>query len=286
MATLTPEIAKDLMQRSMTTGAPTSEFNKYGGYDAVSSMYNQSGGTYSLADISAADKAKYASTIANTGVGNLALLKETNTPLTEAGRNAMLANGVTTMDAAALTSAGIPFQQTTGEKLTDLSGRFGTLSTQMTALQKAYDDLLAKQSRNTTTGGSTGTVTGGGTIVDTGGVNTGSTGSTGSTGGPATGTTGPVYGPDGRMYSSAAAAIAAGVTNYTLTKPTGVLAGADTMGAGGGGTASRGFTAPNASTGNVNPGGLISGQSQQLFAQGTPTVGYNRSGTTNPFART
>jgi hypothetical protein len=88
------------------------------------------------------------------------------------------------------------------------------------------------------------------------------------------------------MYSSAAAAIAAGVTNYTLTKPTGVLAGADTMGAGGGGTASRGFTAPNASTGNVNPGGLISGQSQQLFAQGTPTVGYNRSGTTNPFART
>lgn len=279
MATLTPEIAKDLMQRSMTTGAPTSEFNKYGGYAAVSSMYNQSGGTYSLADISAADKAKYASTIANTGVGNLSLLKETNTPLTAAGRAAMEANGVSTMDAAALTAAGIPFQQTTGEQLTDLSSRFGTMSTQMTALQKAYDDLLAKQSRNTTTGGSAGTITGGGQMVDTGGTNI-------NTGGSATGTTGPVYGPDGRMYSSAAAAIAAGVTNYTLTKPTGVLAGADTMGAGGGGTASRGFMAPNASTGNVNPGGLISGQSQQLFAQGTPTVGYNRSGSTNPFART
>jgi hypothetical protein len=39
MATLTPEIAKDLMIRSMTTGAPTSEFDKYGGYEAVSSMY-------------------------------------------------------------------------------------------------------------------------------------------------------------------------------------------------------------------------------------------------------
>ncbi len=31
--------------------------------------------------------------------------------------------------------------------------------------------------------------------------------------------TGAVYGPDGKMYSSAAAAIAAGVTNYTTQKP-------------------------------------------------------------------
>jgi hypothetical protein len=31
MATLTPEIAKDLMIRAMTTGVPTSELDKYGG---------------------------------------------------------------------------------------------------------------------------------------------------------------------------------------------------------------------------------------------------------------
>jgi hypothetical protein len=45
---LTPEIARTLMQRSMTkSGAPTSEFNKYGGYDKVQSMYERSGGDYS-----------------------------------------------------------------------------------------------------------------------------------------------------------------------------------------------------------------------------------------------
>ena len=45
---LTPNIARDLMQRSMTSsGAPTSEFNKYGGYDAVKAIYEKSGGDYS-----------------------------------------------------------------------------------------------------------------------------------------------------------------------------------------------------------------------------------------------
>jgi len=37
---LTPELAQSLMQKSMTkSGVPTSEFNKYGGYDVVSEMY-------------------------------------------------------------------------------------------------------------------------------------------------------------------------------------------------------------------------------------------------------
>jgi len=45
---LTPNIARDLMQRSMTGGgAPTAEFNKYGGYDAVKAVYERSGGDYS-----------------------------------------------------------------------------------------------------------------------------------------------------------------------------------------------------------------------------------------------
>jgi hypothetical protein len=43
---LTPELARTLMQRSMTTGTPTSEFDKYGGYKAVRSMYDSYGGTY------------------------------------------------------------------------------------------------------------------------------------------------------------------------------------------------------------------------------------------------
>ena len=43
---LTPEIAINLMHRSMTTGAPTSEFNRYGGYDKVKALYDAGGGSY------------------------------------------------------------------------------------------------------------------------------------------------------------------------------------------------------------------------------------------------
>jgi len=44
--TLTPEVAINLMQRSMTTGAPTSEFDRYGGYDKVKALYDAGGGSY------------------------------------------------------------------------------------------------------------------------------------------------------------------------------------------------------------------------------------------------
>ena len=45
---LTPAIARNLMQTSMTkVGVPTSEFQKYGGYDAVKAVYDKSGGDYS-----------------------------------------------------------------------------------------------------------------------------------------------------------------------------------------------------------------------------------------------
>ena len=48
MGGLTPEIARNLMQTSMTgSGVPTSEFEKYGGYDAVKAIYDKSGGDYS-----------------------------------------------------------------------------------------------------------------------------------------------------------------------------------------------------------------------------------------------
>jgi hypothetical protein len=41
----TPEIAADLIGRSQTVGVPNSEFDKYGGYQAVKDVYNASGGT-------------------------------------------------------------------------------------------------------------------------------------------------------------------------------------------------------------------------------------------------
>jgi hypothetical protein len=46
--TLTPELARTLMQRSMTSsGVPTSEFQRFGGYDTVKALYDRSGGDYS-----------------------------------------------------------------------------------------------------------------------------------------------------------------------------------------------------------------------------------------------
>jgi len=45
--TLTPEIATSLMQTSMTpAGVPTSEFNRYGGYEKVKALYDTGGGSY------------------------------------------------------------------------------------------------------------------------------------------------------------------------------------------------------------------------------------------------
>jgi len=45
---LTPELARTLMQRSMTgSGVPTAEFQRFGGYDTVKSLYDRSGGDYS-----------------------------------------------------------------------------------------------------------------------------------------------------------------------------------------------------------------------------------------------
>lgn len=108
-ATLTPEIAKDLMWRSMTTGAPTSEFDKYGGYQKVADMYNANGGQYSREVIDPAFLQEAANTIANTGVGDLQVLKETNTPLTNAGYQAMKNNGVS-WTADDLKAMNIPYE--------------------------------------------------------------------------------------------------------------------------------------------------------------------------------
>jgi len=44
--TLNPNVAKTLMQASMTGGIPTSEFERYGGYDKVKALYDTGGGGY------------------------------------------------------------------------------------------------------------------------------------------------------------------------------------------------------------------------------------------------
>ena len=81
MATLTPSIAQDLMWRSMTTGVPTSELDKYGGYEAVHAMYTAGGGQFSHDAIPTERLNELAKTVAQTGSGNLAILEKTNQQL-------------------------------------------------------------------------------------------------------------------------------------------------------------------------------------------------------------
>lgn len=87
MATLTPEIAKNLMQRSMTTGVPTSEFDKYGGYDAVMDLYNANNGSYTLEDLDADFLDQAAQMVMDQGYGNLATLRAADVPLTKEARS-------------------------------------------------------------------------------------------------------------------------------------------------------------------------------------------------------
>ena len=92
--TLTPDVAKDLMYRSMTTGVPTAEFDKYGGYNAVASMYNANGGGYSLNEIPAEKLKELATVVADTGVGNMTALKDSGVKLASDTADAMRKNGI------------------------------------------------------------------------------------------------------------------------------------------------------------------------------------------------
>jgi hypothetical protein len=244
MATLTPAQAQDMIYRSMLTGVPTSEFEAAGGYDAVSSLAKQAGGDMGRPSDAAIQK--YGPPSAAQGYGNTSY-----------------APGATVNDSA-LAEAGYDnyYDQATKKPSTSY------LQKQIAALQTSYNALVAKNNGTATNVGSTGGATvGGGTVIDAGG----STPAPSNTGA----TSGVVYGPDGVMYSSAAAAIAAGVNNYSTTKPAGLINTNNTLGGQ--------FT--NAAAGNVNPGGLIGNAQQQLF-QNPVTVQGPSVKTTNPFATT
>ena len=246
MADLTPAQAQDMIYRSMLTGVPTSEFNAAGGYQKVYDLAKSAGGNMGAPSSEAIQK--YGPTIAAQGYGNMSY-----------------APGSTVNDSA-LAAAG--YDNYYDQALKKPSTSY--LQKQILDLQNSYKDLLAKSKTPGTTT-STGTTTGTGTTIDAGGTTIDASNS-------GAGTSGVVYGPDGKMYSSAASAIAAGVTNYTRTKPVGAIAGADTLS---GNTAAKGFMSNDSQVGNVNTGGLIANQSQQLFNI-NPNVKLP-TGVTNPF---
>jgi hypothetical protein len=111
MATLTPDIAQNLIWRSMATGVPTTEFDKYGGYEAVHNMYAAGGGQFSHDAIPTDLRNELAQTIAKTGSGNLSLLKETGTPLTTEGAANMVRNGIDPANIDRFVESGIPFAE-------------------------------------------------------------------------------------------------------------------------------------------------------------------------------
>jgi hypothetical protein len=93
MATLTPEIAQDLIWRSMVTGVPTTEFEKYGGYEAVDAMYKAGGGQYSHDAIPVDLRNQLGQQVAQTGVGNLSILEKTGNSLSAAAIENMAKQG-------------------------------------------------------------------------------------------------------------------------------------------------------------------------------------------------
>lgn len=73
--TVAPDVATKLMQQSMTTGTlDPYAFARLGGYDAVKDVYDANQGSYNLADIPLSQLKSAANQIADTGVGNRAVL--------------------------------------------------------------------------------------------------------------------------------------------------------------------------------------------------------------------
>jgi hypothetical protein len=284
MTTLTPEIARSLMHRAMTTGVSTPEMDKYGGYNTVAKMYERGGGQYDRAEIDAKTLTDLARQVANQGSGNLAILKDTNTPLTAAGIGALRKQGITDENLAILQKAlgpnilptgGAPANDATSweKRFGELQSQYGTLEQQLAAMQKQYEQLVSQYGRQGGLG--TGGIVGGSLVDDGSTLNPGQMGA----GGMGLGNTGKVYGPDGKEYSSPAAAIAAGVANFTYARPlfSSGLINAATLN-------SNPFLQSSAGGNNVSSGAATFNQNPQLFSLGAPQLGARSANKDNPFA--
>lgn len=112
------------------------------------------------------------------------------------------------VDARYQTASGL---NTLADRNATLQGNYTTLQQQMAELNAQFNELKKQRSGSTSSTGGTGGIVGG-TTVDTSSSNFMANNAN-------NGTSGVVWGPDGRTYSSAAAAIAAGVPNFSTTKP-------------------------------------------------------------------
>lgn len=250
MAAIPASVAQDLMWRSMTTGAPAAEMAKWGGSEAVAKAYADSGGVMNISTIPAARLKELANIVAQTGTGNLLTLQEANVPMSDQAFARVSSDwakaGIDTSRLNNFTAAGLAAARRGNTTLTTGSS----------------NSVLGNTGGSDVSGISGGGFTGGGGLTNGGtGVNTGGS----SFMSAASGTAGVVYGPDGTMYSSPAAALAAGVKSFSTTKPIVQSSNSLLSPAGTPGTAAGGFMLGAAQTGNANPGGLIANANQQLF---------------------
>ena len=219
---LTGDIAKELMYRSSAGGgATTAEFDKYGGFNAVNAAAGAAGYAPTPTWIAGYEKSKGMApsqyTLTNIDAFNYGGIAYNKGP--EYGSYG---------GAVPLNLAGLQNQTNTqigdltskyDKQIGGLNSQYGLLNTQYGTLNTSYQDLLkqfaALKSKSNSSASATNLATNSG-VVSTGATNTSGLGGT-----PGTSSTGAVYGPDGTAYPSPAAAIAAGVYNYTMFPPTG-----------------------------------------------------------------
>lgn len=206
---LTPQQATDMIYRSMLTGVPTSEFDAAGGYDAVYNLAKSSGAD--MGRPSDAAILRYGPTIASQGYGNMSYSPGADLGGRDPGlADAGYSNYYEQAQDNQLSSS--PRFQSLQSQYDTLNTNYGNLQTQLNSLQASYAALQRRGTGSTGGSGGSSVISGNGTTVDDGTASAG--------GGTGMDTTmGAVYGPDGTMYSSPAAARAAGVFNYTRVRP-------------------------------------------------------------------
>jgi hypothetical protein len=91
---LTADTAKLLMYRSMTTGVPNWEMDKFGGYDAVKEMFEANGGQYDILTIPDDLRRELAQKVSETGVGNMLAAQIENLPIAASAIQALSDAGV------------------------------------------------------------------------------------------------------------------------------------------------------------------------------------------------
>ncbi len=91
---LTAETAKLLMYRSITTGVPTWEIDKFGGYEAVKAVFEANGGQYDILSIPDDLRRELAQKVSESGVGNMLAAKIENLPIAASALQALSDAGV------------------------------------------------------------------------------------------------------------------------------------------------------------------------------------------------